>query len=321
MVILVMSGDPGSIIDREQCGKTVDSMDLFNRASLPPDHTALKCPTVTITIEDKDNEKNNEKMANAMYDCATQFRRGNKQLFTDDGVYCNVCYIFDVKEQVDGFYGYLLKNTVPDLSGETYHEYMQGFRTVRAKKVITKMKEEVTTGELSEWETIIPNPQQPAAPLGIILPNTQQTAAPLGKIEAVELSEGRYAVIFIYARGQEHFKKVWRHVTAQTTYGKVGLAAGGVSFLTFAGSGVAAAYLIPVATTGPVGWVIIGTGVVLGAAAYAGAETITWYLSRDTPPDHAAFFVFRQWNPYNGPDGQRSAAELLAEDIGCEYVV
>ena len=303
MLVLLNSGD--SPIPRENCGTTVDRMDLFNRAGLPIDDEDLNCPVVTITIDNKDDNKENSRiMANAMYDCATQFRRGKKQLFTNEGVYCSVCYLFDVQEPVEGFYGYLLKTTVPDSSGETYHEYMQGFRTVGAEKILEELERQnaVPTGALSENEEIIPG--------------TERTITPLDEMENMRVSKGDYAVIFIYARGEEHFKKIWRHLTAQTPEGKAGMVAGGVSFLTFSTGGVAAAYLIPgFAATGPVGWVIIGSGVVLGAASYAAINAITERLSDDLV-EYVSFFVFKEWDTSN-PD---RAAHLLTHELKCDYL-
>ena len=301
MLVLLNSGEPEKIITRENCGTTVDRMDFFNRAGLPIDDEDLNCPIVTITIDDnKDNEENSRIMANAMYDCATQFRRGKKQLFTNDGVYCSVCYLFDVDTPVEGFYGYLLKTTVPESGGEeeTYHEYMQGFRTVGAEKILKNLNS---------------NKVHTLSDDGSTLTETNVGTPPLREIENMDVPEGDYALIFIYARGQEHFKKVWKHVTAQSSEGKAGLAAGGVSFLTITGSGVIAAYIFTGgAVTGPVGWVIIGGAVIAAGTIFITAEAITYHLSGDTPPEHASFFVFRKWDD--------RAADRLADELECDYI-
>ena len=306
-VILVDSSDS---ITRENCGRTVDRMHTFNVAGAPVDDLSLDCPTVKVTIDGEDNRENNKIMANAMYDCATQFRRGNREIFSNDGVYCNVCYIFDVQERVDGFYDYLIKNKVPGTSGETYHQYMQGQRSVGAKKVLDELEHPLTgyyVQEEGEERRLVTKP---------IMPREE--------IETVVLPPDHYAVIFIYARGQENLRKVWRHATAQSDAGKAGLAVGGTAFLTFstaAGAATLATYMIPALATGPVGVIILGTGVVIGVGAFTVAEVVSYKLSRDVPPEYASFFVFRKWDADTNPDNMNSARNLLSKDIGCNYLI
>lgn len=292
---------------RNKCGATVDRMHAFNVAGAPVDDLSLDCPTVFLTIEKGDDRENSELMANAMYKCATQFRRGTGELFTEDGVYCNVCYIFDVQEPVKGFYSYLIKNKVPGVSGETYHEYMQGYKSAGAEKILGQMEHPLETRYYDD--------QQSEKEINL--------EKPINSIEEVELKEGQYAVIFIYTRGQEHLLKVWRHVTGQSEEGKAGLALGGISFLTVTGAAGGAAvmvYMIPLIATGPVGIVIISTGLVAGVGVFVLSELITYRLSRDTPPEHVSFFVFRQWDTDTDPDNDNSARSLLAKNIGCEYI-
>ena len=292
---------------RNKCGATVDRMHAFNVAGAPVDDLSLDCPTVFLTINEKNDRENSELMANAMYKCAAQFRRGTGELFTEDGVYCNVCYVFDVPKPVKGFYSYLIKNKVPGGSGETYHEYMQGYRSAGAEKILGQMEHPL--------ETLYNDDQQPNKEINL--------EHPINSIEEVELKEGQYAVIFIYTRGQEHLLKVWRHVTGQTREGRVGLALGGISFLTITGSAGGAAfmvYMIPFIATGPVGIAILGTGVVLGAGAFVFSGILTHHFSQDTPPEHVSFFVFRQWDTDTDPNNDNSARSLLAKNIGCEYI-
>ena len=294
------------VITRESCGKTVDRMSQFNRFHVPVSDRSLNCPTLFFTIDDeKNNEENNQKIANTMYLCAKQFRRGNVELFTNDAVHCNVCYVFDIQTDaaVTGLTSYLRENTVPEKSGDTYAEYMVGYKTEGAEELLGKLEHELTV-------------TKPAGttPEGIDVPEEETQIVPADVIDNFILEPGnQYAVIFIYARGQDNLQKVWRHVTAQTPAGKAGLAGGGIAFLTFAGGGTAMAISTPfIAATGPVGWVIIGTGVVVGVAAFAAFEFFTEYFSPDTPPEWASFFVLRDWSESN-------VRTLLRDDIGCDY--
>ena len=295
---------------RDRCGVTVDRMHAFNVAGAPVDDLDLDCPTVFLTIDEGKDRENSELMANAMYKCATQFRRGTGELFTEDGVYCNVCYVFDVPKPVKGFYSYLIKNKVPGGSGETYHEYMQGYRSAGAEKVLDELQQPLETHYFDDEK-------QSDEEIKEILEDPRKS------IETVELPTGQYAVIFIYTRGQEHLLKVWRHVTGQTREGRVGLALGGISFLTITGTAGGAAfmvYMIPSIAAGPVGIAILGTGAVLGAGAFVFSEILTHHFSQDTPPEHVSFFVFRQWDTDTDPDNPESARSLLADNIGCEYI-
>jgi len=269
------------VITRENCGATVDRMDQFNRFNIPVSDRGLRCPTITLTINDKDDEKNNKAIADGMYNCAKQFRRGKKELFTNDGVYCSVCYIFDIQTEkpIEGFHTYFAEKTVPEESGETYYEYMQGYKSEGARNVI---------GDV-EKKTLVEN------------------------YDEIKLEPGeQYAAIFVYASGEEHFKKVWEHITAQTDAGKAGLVGGGLSFLTLSGGGVAAGLATAAVISGPVGWVVFGVGVGVGVGAFAAAEYFTHYFSPGNFPEHVSFFVFRKWD-------KETAREVLLEDLKCDF--
>ena len=72
----------------------------------------IKCPTVKLKIDDKNENIAKKKMADAMYDCWDQFGRGKLELFSDDSVYCTICHrtTFDKDIKVSGFTKYLADN-------------------------------------------------------------------------------------------------------------------------------------------------------------------------------------------------------------------
>ncbi|MBI2656389.1 hypothetical protein HYX03_01465 [Candidatus Woesearchaeota archaeon] len=75
----------------------------------------IKCPTVKLKIEDKNEESAKNKIADAMYDCWDQFGRGKLDLFSDDSVYCSICHriTFDKNVKINGFTNYLATKTNP----------------------------------------------------------------------------------------------------------------------------------------------------------------------------------------------------------------
>lgn len=303
-VIKASRQESETLITRESCGKSVERMDAFNRFGIPTSDTGLNCPVVVIKINNNDNEKNKEKIADGMYNCAKQFKRGEVELFSHDGVYCNVCYTFDiqVKEPITGFQKYIFEERIehePDKP--TYYEYLQGFRSEGATKIL---------GELDE--TVFVNDIETGKQKQVNFEDFLNAA----KLEP----ESQHAIIFIYARGQDNIEKIYKHLTAQTTAGKAGLAAGGVSFGAFATSGatraatsVAIGLIRGSIVVTPYGWVALGAGLTVGAAAYGAAEYTTYFVSPDRHPEYASFFVFRKWDRETSPNE-------LAYDIGCQYL-
>ena len=304
VVIRASKQESETLITRESCGKSVERMDAFSRFGIPTSDTGLNCPVVGIKINSNDNEKNKDKIADSMYNCAKQFKRGKAELFSQDGVYCNISYTFAIQttEPITGLQKYIFEEHIeqePDKP--TYYEYLQGFRSEAATKVLGELDKPVFVNELQTGKQKQVNFEEFL---------NSATLEP----------ESQHAIIFIYARGQNNFEKIYKHLTAQTTAGQAGLAAGGISFGAFAAAGAApdATSVITGLVTGsivitPVGWIALGAGLATGAAAYGGAEYITYFVSPDRHPEYASFFLFRKWDRETSPDE-------LAYDIGCEYL-
>ncbi len=57
----------------------------------------IDCPTRKLELKkDYSQKEAKEKLARAMYGCWRQFGQGELNLFSGNGVFCNVCYIVDV---------------------------------------------------------------------------------------------------------------------------------------------------------------------------------------------------------------------------------
>lgn len=75
----------------------------------------IKCPTVKLKIEDKNEGSAKNKIADVMYDCWDQFGRGKLDLFSGDSVYCSICHriTFDKDVKINGFISYLAEHNAP----------------------------------------------------------------------------------------------------------------------------------------------------------------------------------------------------------------
>jgi len=97
--------------------------------------SAIECPTNNITIKgdlrkEEVQEIAKRTIANAMADCWEAFGEGRKNLFSGQGVFCNVCHIIDFEDsktlELNGFENYFYNERVPGKPGFTYSEYISG---------------------------------------------------------------------------------------------------------------------------------------------------------------------------------------------------
>lgn len=90
----------------------------------------IRCPTVKLKINDKNEEIAKKKLADALYDCWDQFGRGGLELFSDDGVYCAICHriTLDKEIKVNGFTEYLATKNAPGQT-LTYSQFLTTERT------------------------------------------------------------------------------------------------------------------------------------------------------------------------------------------------
>ena len=90
----------------------------------------IKCPTIKLKIDDKNEEVVKKKIADAMVDCWDQYGQGKLDLFKDDNVYCAVCHriTFDKDIQVKGFLRYLADKN-PKQGSISYIKYLSTEKT------------------------------------------------------------------------------------------------------------------------------------------------------------------------------------------------
>ncbi len=245
----------------------------------------IDCPTRTLELKKEyDQKEAKEKLARAMYGCWRQFGQGRLNLFSGEGVFCNVCYVVDVntKEPITDFTGYLLKTPSPT-ENMYYYDYLSSFETSKAGEILGKL--ELVQIKLEDYE--ISN----------------------------EKGDNKYAILFVYAKGQDSLEKIRKQLFMQSAAGKITtpLAAG---FGVAAGIGTSAgivAYIAGAPVTVPA-TIVVGAGVVGGILVATGIEAVGLMFNPDTPPEWAAFNLLRAWNPDETP-------KILKDELGCQEFV
>lgn len=121
----------------------------------------IECPTNYVEIGKQDPEKTKKTIADSIARCWDRFLEGKELLFSHDpslfggdkAAYCNVCSVFEFKEQepIYDFGKYLVDNHVPFIfsgrKNQTYFEYLQGIH-------INEDVEDMIKNEISE-DTVI----------------------------------------------------------------------------------------------------------------------------------------------------------------------
>ncbi len=309
VVFLAFTGKISTIANdvsvEEQCRASVLRNARYHVAGIELG-SEIDCPTRKLELKKEYSQKDaKEKLARAMYGCWRQFGQGKLNLFSGDGVFCNVCYIVDVKttEPIINFTGYLLKTPSP-AENMYYYDYLSSFETSKAGEILGDI-------ELNQL-----------------------------RLEGDEISnregENKYAILFVYAKGQDNFEKVKRQLFMRSAAGKavtpiamgVGVAAGvgtAVAITTVAATFTTGA--VGIATLGTVSTVVVftapvsvpvivvaGAAVAVGAGVFIATEWVGTLFNPDTPPEWAAFNLLRAWNPSETP-------KILKDELGCTELV
>lgn len=151
--------------------------------------SAIKCPTENIAITSTKDSVIKKTIADKMYACSKRYNRGKNELFGDETIYCDICYIIDFEKREDpilGLTNYLLEEKTQE--GPTYMKYLSGYSTEESEDLV-KNSPEVTSGGI----TIDPSKQ--------------------------------YAAIFVYAKGESEIKDLTQFITKDLDNG-IGIAAG-----------------------------------------------------------------------------------------------
>jgi hypothetical protein len=262
-LILITQSEAEEVLDKDTKGyDCVTSIELSSLLSkLSGGDIPLRCKTKEIFYEEnieKNSEAIKHELAEEMKDCWQKFGRGEKELFSNEGTYCNICthIAFDDKNQgktIGEFTEYLSTNK-PRKSSLTYMDYLANVETPQFQSLINDKK----------------------------LYNKKDN-----NIEKEISGDKEYAILFAYARGEraiDEFRKGLSGGTENTLIGSGVLGS-------VAGTTVA---VILIATT-PVGWVAAG---VAGFVTFVSVVThgIIDFTST-AKPEYLAMTLFIDFTP------------------------
>ena len=259
----------------EKCRISVERNAKLKIGLLRLDADDLECPVRKISIgENVKQEEAKEKIAREMYTCWRQFGRGKLDLFRDDGVYCKVCSIIDLEtdEDISGFSEYLLTTPSPT-AGLYYYDYLSSFETSRAEEVVGK-KLPVIGHDGKETENT----------------DKLQSSDSLG-------TDKKYAVIFVYAKGSDSWKKIKDQLSNGVLHGSSIIAGVGVGS-GVAGLAIGATLFIPGVNLAVVG---VAAGTFGLIATVSAIQTAAWML-KDDNVEWFAFNVLKEWNDELGSE-------------------
>ncbi|MCP3682996.1 MAG: hypothetical protein GY861_09925 [bacterium] len=134
------------IHEREICSQSINEHIIAKNFGYSD--AKINCPTYYHTIKKKDEERVMKELAEDMYMCWDDFKRGKESMFKDDGVFCVVYSVIEFEDE-DLFIagedlGYYLENTlVPhppgsEYEGETYAMALGNFGSNRSEDVLSE---------------------------------------------------------------------------------------------------------------------------------------------------------------------------------------
>lgn len=254
----------------ERCKASVERNARYNIAGLELG-SEIDCPTKHIIISGSEEEAK-EKIANAMYTCWKQFGRGKLRLFSEEGIFCNICYTIDLKtdSSVTNFTHYLLTTPSPT-ENMFYYDYLSSFQSSKAEKALSDVDRE--------------------------------SLSKLNKESLLE-TDTKYAVIFFYAKGEHWLDKATEILQKEAIAGGAAVASAGIVIGATVASGVVGKVVL-VALSGAAASASTGIGVpiaigivvgtAIGVGVYIGVKSILDFLETDDT-EWAAFTILREWN-------------------------
>ncbi|NJL43805.1 MAG: hypothetical protein HC945_00555 [Nitrosarchaeum sp.] len=202
----------------------------------------IDCPTTEhIYTRPGSSDQIKKDIADEMAACWKRWGRGEGELFSDEGMYCNYCSYIDFTatgEDVTGISSYLSTTPYKD-TGETYMHYLQPTFTEEARNLLASETKRIEHSGSQETYTH----NQP------------------------------YAILFAYAKGDNHIRKFSTYFTWSSGFAKasntaslaLGAVAGGATgafAITVLGIGTGGTALIVIGTAGAVA---VGLDVFLSA--------------------------------------------------------
>ena len=250
---------------KEICKSSVLMHSMGRMGSFSLDLEA-KCPTQEVYIKTNDDNQRKYELAKTMYDCWDQFGEGKLELFGDEEtIYCHVCHVIAFKDK---------------------DSEVEGFPDYLATKSIPGMNKISYLDFFMNYET--PHSK------GVVQEMDPQDTESI-KEATIDTSK-TYATIFAYAKGEDGMAKIKTFLSGEGQASH--------SFLIGVGIGAGAAILVGVGlVSNPVGWIILGVGVVVMGVAAA----ISYFFD-DNEVEWSSFILFREYD------------EDALTDIGCEYI-
>ncbi len=264
-----------SVIEETQCSVQVRQHAALKKLTGQQFESRIKgCGPEQVEIQDL--EKANKKIADEMAQCWSEFGRGKLNLFEGDHLFCNVCSVVrfeDRGERVTGFSRFLRENNIPNRE-ISYIDWL----------TLASSENSVEVDSLEENQDELKNQRQ-------------------NYLDQEHLStDKKYAVTFLYAKGQDSLRTIRNHLIGKTTEGKVGG--------TFALTGIAMAggtKLVSVALgalglSNPFGWVVYA-----GSALAVGGEVISYLYSDEAAHEWVSTMVLTEMN------------ESTLDRLNCDY--
>ena len=258
------------IIEDSECKSSIAQHAFLMKTTGEALVTDIYCPTKYYTLPVQDEQETKKYIADSLKTCWGVWGRGELHLFKEEGYYCHICSVIDFKgsqKNIEGLRKYLVETPIASASGGTpaetitYMDYLAGYSSKKA------------------------NPE--------LVDEIEQR----GFSDSIDTSK-KYAVMFVYAKGNKFIKKLFESYDALG----LGAAGGGITLGLGAGAvtGVAAGAAVATVATG--GVALVAGGLVAGIVTATGG--IIGFLSADDI-DWVAVTLFTEYS-----------AESL-DQIGC----
>ncbi len=280
-------------VDDSLCSNSIESHSFITKLSKGEFTSVIECPTKYKSIKSKDPEAIKLQLANEVVDCWNTWKRGEKEFFEDEGIFCHVCSVTNFKdkdvdlEELKNFDDYFANTNMPG-KDKTFLQEIFPYESEDAWANKLNLPSSATAYSIQE-ESLDLNPYKD------------------------------YAAIFYYMRGEDNLKKYWNMAkiggigagtgVALMSYGVV-TTVHGVKIVavaavgTVASAGLGSIATVPAAIYGKI--VAAGGAImtVIGGAIVVGSVATAW-LTADNAVDWMSSVEFREYN------------ETVLKELGC----
>jgi len=234
-------------VEDSECSKNIKAHAFLLKTSGEAIASDIYCPTKYYTLSGKNVDEIKYSLAEAMRTCWGTWGKGRLDLFKGEGYYCHIHSVIDFKDKntrITDFSDYLANTNVDSILDISYLDYLTGYANEKADQAFTdKFKELRPTGTIDTSKT--------------------------------------YAVMFLYAKGDEFIKDMLEGIGSTTAGGGAILGTlGGVATGILIVKGLAVVGVS--AGTFGLGGLLIGGGALIGGLAggifgWSQANQVQWY--------------------------------------------